>query len=95
MPENLGGEFSKEIAILKMADGESYARLYAYDLKRKACLIECLGKPLNQLEYSVKNSFESFAEYYRKSGMFPWKMWSWPLEIRHGSKNSSRMLAKD
>lgn len=73
MPENLGGEFSKEIAILKMADGESYARLYAYDLKRKACLIECLGKPLNQLGYSVKKQLRIICGILQK-------VWNVPVE---------------
>lgn len=53
MPENLGGEFTNSIAALKMADGHGYAKLYAYDLERKACLLERLGKPINQLNYSV------------------------------------------
>ena len=47
MPENLGGEFSRGITILKLADGQVYPKLYAYDMKRKACLQERLGKPIN------------------------------------------------
>lgn len=58
MPENLGGEFLQEIAALKMVDGEGYAKLYAYDLKRKVCLLERLGKPINQLEYSVNEQLQ-------------------------------------
>lgn len=53
MPENLGGEFESSIKALETADGHGYAKLYAYDRKRKACLLERLGKPLNQLGYSV------------------------------------------
>ncbi len=53
MPEELGGEFSNSVAALKMVDGHGYAKLYACDLKRKACLLERLGKPINQLGYSV------------------------------------------
>lgn len=37
MPENLGGEFESSIKALETADGHGYAKLYAYDLKRKAC----------------------------------------------------------
>ena len=43
MPEDLGGEFSRSIETLKLADGQGYAKLYAYDRKRKACLLERLG----------------------------------------------------
>lgn len=53
LPENLGGEFADSIAVLEMADGHGYAKLYAYDLERKACLLERLGKPVNVLGYSV------------------------------------------
>lgn len=40
-------------ALVAPADGHGYARLYAYDPEREACLLERLGKPLDQLEYSV------------------------------------------
>lgn len=53
MPENLGGEFKNGIRVLEAANGHGYAKLYAYDAKRKACLLERLGKPLNQLGYTV------------------------------------------
>lgn len=53
MPENFGGEFSNSIDTLKIADGNGCAKLYAYDSERKACLLERLGKPINQLKYSV------------------------------------------
>lgn len=66
MPENLGGEFSKEMAVLEMANGESYAKLYAYDLKRKACLMERLGKPILQLGYSVNEQIRIICEALQK-----------------------------
>lgn len=53
MPEDLGGEFAKSMTALELAKGRGYARLYAYDPERKACLLERLGKPVNQLGYSV------------------------------------------
>ena len=53
MPEDLGGEFANSIAALELADGRGYPKLIAYDLARKACLLERLGKPVNQLGYSV------------------------------------------
>ena len=53
MPEDLGGDFESGIRALEAAGGHGYAKLWAYDPKRKACLLERLGKPLDQLEYSV------------------------------------------
>lgn len=53
MPENLGDGFSNSIVALKMANGYGYPKLYAYDLDKKACLLERLGKSINQLGYSV------------------------------------------
>lgn len=38
MPENLGGEFSRGMTVLKMANGQGYSKLYLYDAKRKARL---------------------------------------------------------
>lgn len=66
MPENLGGEFSNSIDTLKIADGNGCVKLYAYDLERKACLLERLGKPVNQLEYSVKEQLQIICEALQK-----------------------------
>lgn len=71
MPENLRGEFSREIAALKMANGTGYAKLYAYDLKRKVCLLERLGKPINQLEYSIKEQLEIICNTLKKAWEIP------------------------
>ena len=40
MPENLGGEFSNSISTLKILEGNGCAKLYAYDIARKACFDE-------------------------------------------------------
>ena len=71
MPENLGGEFSKGIAALKMADGQGYSKLYAYDLKRKACLLESLGKPINLLGYPVEKQLEIICAVLEKAWGIP------------------------
>ncbi len=42
MPENLGGEFSRGIKALELVNGQGYAKLYDYDLDKKACLLERL-----------------------------------------------------
>lgn len=71
MPEDLGGEFSNSIETLKMVDGHGYAKLYAYDLERKACLLERLGKPLNQLNYSVFEQIHIVCDALQKSWKIP------------------------
>ncbi len=71
MPENLGGEFSREITALKIADGKGYSKLYAYDLKRKACLLERLGEPINQLGYSVGKQIEIVCSALKKAWEIP------------------------
>ncbi len=71
MPEDLGGEFSKGIEVLKMADGQGYAKLYAYNGKRKACLTERLGKPINQLGYSVNKQLEIICTVLNQSWDIP------------------------
>lgn len=53
MPENLGGEFSNRTDTLRIADENGCVKLYAHDPERKACLLERLGRPINQLKYSV------------------------------------------
>ncbi len=58
MPENLGGEFSNSISTLKILDGNGCAKLYAYDIARKACLLERLGEPINRLGYSVNEQLQ-------------------------------------
>lgn len=71
IPENLGGEFEGGIALLKMADGHGYAKLYAYDLERKACLIERLGKPVNQLGGSVFEQLRIICSVLQKGWEIP------------------------
>ncbi len=40
--------FVNEVRALRLADGNGYARLLKYDLKRRAMLLERLGTPLSQ-----------------------------------------------
>lgn len=41
--------FLREMAVLEAADGHGYAKLFAYDTKERACLLERLGPPLSRL----------------------------------------------
>lgn len=71
MPENLGGEFSRGINVLKMADGHGFPKLYAYDLKRKSCLLERLGKPIRQPGCSVQRQLEKICSALEKVWKIP------------------------
>ena len=42
LPDSLGGDFTRGATALEKAGGQGYAKLYAYDAKRKACLLERL-----------------------------------------------------
>lgn len=83
MPENLGGEFSRGITSLKKADGQGYVKLYAYDLKRKACLLERLGKPINQLGYSVEKQLEIICSSLKKV----WEIPAADIELPSGKES--------
>lgn len=78
MPENLGGEFSRGIEALKIMDGRGYAKLYAYDLEKKACLLERLGKPINQLNYSVFEQLHIICSTLKKTWEIPIKNIDFP-----------------
>lgn len=81
MPEDLGGDFACGIAALKAADGNGYAKLYAYDAQRKACLIERLGKPVGQLGYSVEAQLRIICAALQET----WKMPTERAELAVGN----------
>lgn len=71
MPEDLGGDFNNAVAALKIANGRGYPRLYAYDLSKKACLIERLGKPINRLGYSTYEQLRIICDALQKVWAMP------------------------
>ncbi len=71
MPEDLGGDFLRGIQTLERANGQAYAKLYAYDSKRKACLLEHLGKPIHQLGYPVRKQLEIICTTLEKAWEIP------------------------
>lgn len=71
MPEDLGGEFESGIKVLETAGGQGYPKLYAYDLKRKACLLERLGKPLERLGYPVPEQLRIICDALQKTWKIP------------------------
>ena len=54
LPDNPEQEFMNNINALRIADGHGYAKLFAWDVQRRACLLEKLGKPLKKLDFSVE-----------------------------------------
>lgn len=71
MPEDLGGEFESGVKLLETAKGQGYPKLYAYDPKRKACLLERLGKPLGQLGYPVSEQLRIICDALQKTWKIP------------------------
>ncbi len=71
MPENLGGEFSNSITALNAVNGKGYVRLIAYDIEKKACLLERLGKPISTLSYSVKDQLRLICSVLQKTWEVP------------------------
>ena len=69
--------------MVKMANGTGYAKLYAYDLKRKVCLLERLGKPINQLEYSIKEQLEIICNTLKKA----WEIPVMGIELSNGKES--------
>ena len=51
-------EYWRGITALRLAEGKGYAKLYACDVERRACLLERLGQPLKQCGYPVKRQME-------------------------------------
>lgn len=71
LPDSLGGDFTRGVTALEKAGGQGYAKLYAYDTKRKACLLERLGKPIDQLGLSVKGQLEILCAALEKTWALP------------------------
>ncbi len=72
MPKSLGhAAFSPAIRALKTANGQGYAKLFAYDREKKACLLERLGKPLKDLKYPVYEQIGIICETLQKSWQVP------------------------
>ena len=71
LPDSLGGDFTRGVTALEKAGGQGYAKLYAYDAKRKACLLERLGMPIDQLGLSVKGQLEILCAALEKTWALP------------------------
>ena len=55
VPENPDPvDFLKEVRTLEIANGRGYAKLFAYDVENRACLLERLGPTLQSMSLSVQ-----------------------------------------
>lgn len=70
-PEDMGGEFFRGMAALRMADGRGCAKVYAFDPKRRACLLERLGKPINQMGFSVREQIGILCSVLQQTWQIP------------------------
>ncbi len=71
IPDGDGVEFKRSMTALEMAGGRGYAKIYACDCERKACLLERLGKPLSQLGYSVSEQIRIICGVLQKTWEIP------------------------
>lgn len=72
IPEASGNTvLANEIAALTLADGHGYVRLLRSDLSRRALLLEPLGAPLRDLEYSTKAQIDIICATLSESWIHP------------------------
>lgn len=71
MPENFGGEFFNSITALNAVNGKGYVKLIAYDIEKRACLLERLGESIRTLAYSVKDQICLICSLLQKTWEVP------------------------
>ncbi len=68
MPQMEGNSvIEQEVEALRIVNGDGYVRLINEDMNQRALLLERLGKPLDQLEYSTKEEIEIICSMLRHS----------------------------
>lgn len=71
LPDNPVEEFLNNVEALRIADGNGYAKLYAWDTDRRACLLEKLGVPLKKLGYSPDEQMEIICDALKRTWQMP------------------------
>ena len=72
MPEGFGDDgWMNNVSALRIAQGQGYAKLYACDTGKRACLLERLGRPLSCLDYSVREQLRIICGVLEKSWGIP------------------------
>lgn len=68
MPDGAGhADFSYAVRALAVAAGRGYVRMYACDMRKRACLLEELGTPLENMGYAVDRKIELICAALTKS----------------------------
>lgn len=72
VPENPDpADFLKEVRTLEIANGRGYAKLFAYDVEKRACLLERLGPTLQSLGLSVHEQIKAICSTLKDSWEIP------------------------
>ena len=68
MPQLEGNsEFEQQVEALRVVNGAGYVKLLKYDAKKKAVLLECLGEPLSEFDYSIRDQMKIICGLLKKT----------------------------
>lgn len=68
MPQLEGNsEFEQQVEALRLVNGVGYVKLLKYDAKRKAVLLACLGEPLSEFDYSIRDQMKIICGLLKKT----------------------------
>lgn len=71
VPDMSPEEYLNELRTLRLADGEGYVRLHAFDAERRASLLERLGSRLKTLDLPVERQMEIICDALVRSWKIP------------------------
>lgn len=72
MPGAVGeSNFLQAVNTLSSSGEDGYVKLFAYDEEQRACLLERLGKPLKDFQYSVNEQLEIICNVLKKAWCIP------------------------
>lgn len=74
VPENPDPvDFLKEVRTLEIANGRGYAKLFAYDVENRACLLERLGPTLQSMGLPVQEQIQAICDTLKATWEIPVK----------------------
>lgn len=71
IPDMSADEFQNSMTFLQMIGGRGYVKLFAYDVEKRASLMERLGKPVNQLGYPLDEQLRIICSVLQESWQIP------------------------
>lgn len=71
VPDTTEEEFLNGVRALQIANGGGYAKLYAFDVDRRAMLLERLGERLSTMSFSVRRQMEIICNALMKTWNLP------------------------